>query len=46
MSVPELMAAVQLVGHGGDDKLVYTESAPVPKVGRGRGAHEGAGGWH
>ena len=35
MTVPKLMAAVQLIGHGGYDKLVYTESAPVPKVGQG-----------
>ena len=35
MSIPQIMAAVQLVGHGGYDKLVYTESAPVPKVGPG-----------
>jgi NADPH:quinone reductase-like Zn-dependent oxidoreductase len=27
------MAAVQLVGHGGYDKLVYTEEAPVPLPG-------------
>ena len=35
MSVPKLMAAVQLVGHGGYDKLVYTERAPVPVAGPG-----------
>ena len=35
MSVPQLMAAVQLIGHGGYDKLVYTESAPVPIAGPG-----------
>ena len=35
MSIPKLMAAVQLIGHGGYDKLVYTESAPVPMVGPG-----------
>jgi NADPH:quinone reductase-like Zn-dependent oxidoreductase len=35
MSFPQIMAAVQLVGHGGYDKLVYTESAPMPKVGPG-----------
>lgn len=35
MSVPQLMAAVQLMGHGGYDKLVYTESAPVPIAGPG-----------
>ncbi len=35
MSVPELMAAVQLVGHGGYDKLAYTERAPVPIAGPG-----------
>ncbi len=35
MLVPELMAAVQLVGHGGYEKLVYTESAPIPIAGPG-----------
>jgi NADPH:quinone reductase-like Zn-dependent oxidoreductase len=29
------MAAVQLVGHGGSDKLVYTERVDVPTVGPG-----------
>lgn len=29
------MAAVQLIGHGGFEKLVYIESAPMPKVGQG-----------
>ncbi|APO72660.1 Zn-dependent alcohol dehydrogenase GroES-like protein (plasmid) [Rhizobium gallicum] len=33
--VPKTMAAVQLVGHGGLDKLVYNESAPVPMPGAG-----------
>ncbi|TCU20281.1 alcohol dehydrogenase family protein [Rhizobium sullae] len=28
--IPKTMAAVQLVGHGGLDKLVYNESTPVP----------------
>ncbi len=35
MAVPKLMAAVQLVGHGGFDKLVYSETVPVPSVGPG-----------
>jgi hypothetical protein len=32
MPVPELMAAVQLVGHGGFDKLVYSETVAIPAV--------------
>lgn len=35
MSVPKLMAAVQLIGHGGYDKLVYTDSAPLPTLAPG-----------
>jgi len=35
MSFPQIMAAVQFVGHGGNDMLVYTKRAPVPKVGPG-----------
>lgn len=35
MSVPRHMAAVQLIGHGGYDNLVYTERAPMPTVGPG-----------
>ena len=35
VSVPKHMAAVQLIGHGGYDKLVYTEREPVPTVGTG-----------
>ena len=35
MSVPQFMAAVQLIGHGGYDKLAYTERAIVPVAGRG-----------
>ena len=31
MSIPRLMAAVQLVGHGGFDQLRYSESVPVPE---------------
>lgn len=31
--VPETMRAVQLVGHGGLDQLVYREDAPVPRPG-------------
>lgn len=30
MNIPTRMAAVQLIGHGGYDKLVYGESVPVP----------------
>lgn len=33
MSVPKQMAAVRLIGHGGYDRLLYTEQAPVPEVG-------------
>lgn len=29
-SIPKTMAAVQLVGHGGLDKLVYNRATPVP----------------
>jgi NADPH:quinone reductase-like Zn-dependent oxidoreductase len=29
-NIPETMAAIQLVGHGGLDKLVYNRTAPVP----------------
>ena len=32
MPVPKLMAAVQLVGHGGFDKLVYSKTVAVPAV--------------
>jgi hypothetical protein len=32
MPIPELMAAVRLVGHGGFDKLVYSETVAVPAV--------------
>ena len=35
VSIPKVMAAVLLVGHGGYDKLVYTESAPLPIAGPG-----------
>ena len=28
--VPKTMAAVQLIGHGGLDKLVYSREVPVP----------------
>ncbi|MEO9336169.1 alcohol dehydrogenase family protein [Mesorhizobium sp. SB112] len=30
-AIPSTMAAVQLVGHGGPDKLVYRTDVPVPK---------------
>lgn len=33
--LPTTMRAVQLVGHGGLDKLVYREDVPVPVVGQG-----------
>lgn len=29
-SVPKAMAAVQLIGHGGLDKLVFSREVPVP----------------
>jgi NADPH:quinone reductase-like Zn-dependent oxidoreductase len=32
MPIPKLMAAVHLVGHGGFDKLVYSETVAVPAV--------------
>ncbi len=32
---PDTMAAVQLTGHGGLDKLVYREDVPVPRPGPG-----------
>lgn len=35
MPVPQFMAAVQLIGHGGYDRLAYTERAIVPIAGRG-----------
>lgn len=35
MKIPIRMAAVQLTGHGGYEKLVYSESLPVPSVGPG-----------
>ncbi len=31
MSTPRLMAAVQLLGHGGFDRLRYSETVPVPE---------------
>lgn len=33
--IPKTMAGVQLIGHGGLDKLVYREDLPVPQPGRG-----------
>ncbi|MEP7455411.1 alcohol dehydrogenase family protein [Phyllobacterium sp. SB3] len=30
MNIPQTMAAIQLVGHGGLDKLVYNRKTPVP----------------
>jgi NADPH:quinone reductase-like Zn-dependent oxidoreductase len=35
MKIPSRMAAVQLVGHGGYEKLVYSESVPVRVAGPG-----------
>ncbi len=35
VSIPKLMTAVLLVGHGGYDKLVYTEHASLPMAGPG-----------
>jgi NADPH:quinone reductase-like Zn-dependent oxidoreductase len=35
MSIPAYMAAVQLLGHGGFDKLQYSESVRVPTPGPG-----------
>lgn len=35
MSFPQFMAAVQLIGHGGYDRLVYTERVPLPVTGPG-----------
>lgn len=35
MNLPSRMAAVQLTGHGSYDKLVYSESVPVPVAGPG-----------
>ncbi|WP_423821486.1 zinc-binding dehydrogenase [Salinisphaera sp. SPP-AMP-43] len=34
-SIPAQMAAMQLVGHGGLDQLVYNQDVPVPKPGPG-----------
>ena len=31
MSIPRLMAAVQLLGHGGFDQLRYSQTVPVPE---------------
>ncbi len=33
MPIPEYMAAVQLIGHGGYDKQIYSERVPTPKPG-------------
>lgn len=33
--IPEKMAAVQLMGHGGTDQLVYREDVAVPRAGHG-----------
>ena len=32
-TIPTTMAAVQLIGHGGFDKLLYREDVPVPSPG-------------
>jgi NADPH:quinone reductase-like Zn-dependent oxidoreductase len=34
-AIPKTMAAVQLVGHGGLDKLVYNRATPVPQPAEG-----------
>ena len=33
MSIPVTMRGVQLIGHGGPDKLVWNDAIPVPKIG-------------
>lgn len=35
MRIPEHMAAVQLIGHGGVEKLCYADAVPVPRPGPG-----------
>ena len=35
MSLPETMAGVQLVGHGGPEMLVWNDAIPVPRPGPG-----------
>ncbi|MEQ8666703.1 MAG: alcohol dehydrogenase family protein [Rhodospirillales bacterium] len=35
MLIPDVMCGVQLVGHGGSDKLVWNETIPTPKPGPG-----------
>lgn len=35
VAIPDVMKAVQLVGHGGLDKLVYREDVPTPRPGPG-----------
>ena len=35
MTLPETMHGVQLVGHGGLDKLVYRKDLPTPEPGIG-----------
>ena len=35
LTIPDTMKAVQLMGHGGFDRLVYSEEVPVPKPGPG-----------
>lgn len=35
MRLPQTMKAVQLVGHGGPDKVVYSDSVPVPTPAEG-----------
>ena len=36
LPTPATMAAMQLTGHGGVDKLVYREDLPIPKPGKGQ----------
>lgn len=35
VAIPDVMKAVQLVGHGGLDQLVYREDVPTPRPGKG-----------
>ncbi len=35
-TIPSTMTGVQLVGHGGPDKLVWNEAIPVPEPGQGQ----------
>ena len=35
MAIPDTMQGVQLVGHGGPDKLVWNDAIPIPRPGPG-----------